>query len=190
MHPPMRYMVVRKRDTEPFEVTLFATLAEVQSFYERASEQWTETYMLAVMAGPKGCDMASHAPPPRDSPASPPPVSAAPTCPSGCGGLLIPMCVNCCGPHRAAPVSEATFDARAEAQAFCRDYGGLDPGSLLERDITVTLSRAFSAGALVGATAEFVDFEEFHGTALQEPTPGSPSTEPDVQQRGRRDENA
>lgn len=59
---PTRFMVVRKQDTEPWEVTGFPHRGDAEVFYDRASEQWTETYLVAVLKGPP--DVVGFAPVP------------------------------------------------------------------------------------------------------------------------------
>lgn len=49
---PEMWMVIRKRETEPVEVSQFYAKAEAIAFYDQARLQWTETYLCRVEHGP------------------------------------------------------------------------------------------------------------------------------------------
>lgn len=50
---PVSWLVVRKRETEPVEVTPFENEAPARIFFELAREHWSDTYLCRVVAGPR-----------------------------------------------------------------------------------------------------------------------------------------
>ncbi len=46
------HLTIIKRDTDPPEVIPFTSLEEATAYYVRASEQWSESYLVAVIYGP------------------------------------------------------------------------------------------------------------------------------------------
>lgn len=43
------YIVIRKRDDGPVEAYPFTDKSDAVGFYKKASSQWTDTYLCAVM---------------------------------------------------------------------------------------------------------------------------------------------
>lgn len=47
------WFVIRKRDTEPIELYPFHSESEANALYDIASAQWSETFVVRVVRGPK-----------------------------------------------------------------------------------------------------------------------------------------
>lgn len=47
------WFVIRKRDTEPIELHPFRSELEANAFYDLAAAQWSETFIVRVVRGPK-----------------------------------------------------------------------------------------------------------------------------------------
>ena len=60
------WMVVRKRDTDPPEVWLFAGHDDAAAFFSQAQMQWSETYCCRVAYGPGHPMPAGEAPAPAE----------------------------------------------------------------------------------------------------------------------------
>ena len=58
---PTKFLVLFKRETDPWDVTTWATRAEAQEFFDRAGEQWNELYLVQILAGPR--DVVGDLPP-------------------------------------------------------------------------------------------------------------------------------
>lgn len=46
------HLVVIKRDTDPPEVFPYTSIEDARAFYDLASLQWSESYLVAVVYGP------------------------------------------------------------------------------------------------------------------------------------------
>lgn len=46
------WLIVRKRETDPVEVTAFDRYDQAAVFYDAAQQQWSDTYFCTVVAGP------------------------------------------------------------------------------------------------------------------------------------------
>jgi hypothetical protein len=75
---PTKFLVLFKRETDPWEVTTWATRAEAQEFFDRAGWQWNELYLVQILAGP--CDVVGDLP--RAPTVTPGPLVDSWMCPS------------------------------------------------------------------------------------------------------------
>jgi hypothetical protein len=46
------HLTIIKRETDPPEVIPFTSIEDATAYYARASEQWSESYLVAVIYGP------------------------------------------------------------------------------------------------------------------------------------------
>src|SRR5678815_5009594 len=61
-----RFLVLIKRETEPFDVTAFDTEAEARAFESYAGAQWSDSYVAKVIKGPRDVVGDIAAPASRD----------------------------------------------------------------------------------------------------------------------------